>query len=162
MSADVVVANYLDEKHARDLVYLLNYYASDPMGGGEALPSHVQENLVSELARVPHAFSILCYVDGKPAGLANCFEAFSTFKCKPLINIHDLVVVSDFRGQGISQRLLQKVEELATEKGCCKVTLEVLEGNKAAQKAYLKYGFDAYQLDADNGQALFWQKALLP
>jgi ribosomal protein S18 acetylase RimI-like enzyme len=110
------------------------------------------------LSKLSYAFSIICYVNNKPAGLVNCFEAFSTFKCKPLINIHDVVVVNEFRGLGLSQPMLSKVEEIAKLKGCCKITLEVLEGNKVAQKSYIKFGFAGYELDPIMGKALFWQR----
>lgn len=157
---DVVVADYTDERHAGDIVSLLNAYATDPMGGGAGLDPDVQANLPSALARVPGAFSILCYVDDHPAGLANCFEGFSTFQCRTLINIHDMVVAAGHRGMGISQVLLKKVEEIARGRGCCKITLEVLEGNEVARNAYLKFGFDAYELDPATGQAMFWHKVL--
>ena len=160
MTIEVVVADYSNKKHAEDLVSLLNDYANDPMGGNEPLSTFAKENLTAELSKIPHAFSILCYVDGEPAGFANCFEAFSTFNCKPLVNIHDLAVNSDFRGKKLSQKILDKVEEVANEKKCCKVTLEVLEGNEAAKSAYLKYGFMPYQLDNENGNAQFWQKPI--
>ncbi len=160
MKIDILVANYLDPQHAKDLVDLLDGYAMDPMGGGEPLAAKTKENLANSLAKVPHAFSILCYVDNKPAGLINCFEAFSTFKCQPLINIHDVVVLKDFRGLGISQRMLEKVADIAKEKGCCKLTLEVLEGNTLAQNAYKKFGFAGYELDPVMGKAMFWQKSL--
>lgn len=161
MTIEIVVADYSNKVHADDIVYLLNDYANDPMGGGEPLSPFVKGNLALELSKVPHAFSILCYVDDKPAGLANCFEAFSTFKCKPLINIHDITVKSNYRGKGISQKILDKIDHIAQEKGCCKITLEVLEGNKAAKNAYLKYGFEPYLLDAENGNAQFWQKPVI-
>jgi len=160
MKTEVLMVNYLNERHAKDIAYLLNLYAKDPMGGGAALSDHVQKNLAIELSKLPHAFSIICYVDDKPAGLINCFEAFSSFKCKPLVNIHDIVVVGAFRGLGISQLMLAEVENRAKEKGCCKITLEVLEGNEIAQKSYVKFGFDGYELDPEMGKALFWQKAL--
>jgi len=104
--------------------------------------------------------SLLCYVDGKPAGLVNCFEGFSTFSCKKLLNIHDIAVLEEFRGLGLSQLLLAEVEAVARHRGCGKLTLEVLEGNEPAKAAYKKFGFDAYQLDPALGQALFWQKPL--
>jgi ribosomal protein S18 acetylase RimI-like enzyme len=160
MSIELVVADYLNDNHAADIVYLLNDYAQDPMGGGEPLTETVCENLPAQLSKLPHAFSIICYADEKPAGLVNCFMGFSTFKCKPLINIHDLTVVKAFRGQGISQALLAKVEEQATLKGCCKVTLEVLEGNEGARRSYLKFGFDGYELNPKMGKAMFWQKII--
>jgi len=159
MKVNVLVADYLNSQHAQDIGYLLNCYAEDPMGGGEPLSENVKTNLANELSKLPHAFSVICYVDDKPAGLINCFEAFSTFKCKPLINIHDIVVVGEFRGVGICQKMLASVEKVAKEKGCCKITLEVLEGNEVARNSYLKFGFDGYELDPEMGKAMFWQKA---
>lgn len=160
MNIDVFTLNYQDTQQTQDMLFLLDNYALDPMGGATALNQTVKDNLVTELAKLAHAFSVICYVDGKPAGLVNCFETFSTFKCKPLINIHDLVVSSEYRGLGISQRMLQFVENIGVEKGCCKITLEVLEGNQVAKNAYLKFGFAGYELDPQMGKALFWEKAL--
>ena len=130
------------------------------MGNNEPLPPAILKNLAPELAKLPHAFSIICYVDGQPAGFANCFVGFSTFKCKPLVNIHDLAVHPDFRGRGIGTTILHAIEAEAQTRGCCKITLEVLEGNTIAKAAYLKFGFSSYELDPQTGQALFWEKAL--
>ena len=69
-------------------------------------------------------------------------------------------MLPDWRGTGISQRLLAAVEQLAREQNCCKLTLEVLDGNVAARRAYAKYGFDGYQLDPAFGNALLLQKTL--
>lgn len=160
MKIEIIKADYQNPNHAKDVTDLLDAYAIDPMGGGEALQNKVKENLTAELAKLPHAFSILAYVDEQPAGLANCFEAFSTFACKPLINIHDLVVLKPFRGLGLSQKMLAKVEEIAKSTGCCKVTLEVLSNNEIAKSAYQKFGFSSYELDPETGSAQFWQKSL--
>jgi ribosomal protein S18 acetylase RimI-like enzyme len=56
--------------------------------------------------------------------------------------------------------MLQKVEQVANKRGCCKITLEVLEGNTVAKNAYLKFGFAGYALDPEMGNAMFWEKAL--
>lgn len=160
MKVQIIRADYTLPQHQTDIIFLLNSYALDQMGGGEPLSPFVQKNLVAELAARPYAFSILCYVDGKPAGLANCLEGFSSFACKPLINIHDLVVLSEFRSMGLSQRILKEVESIAVSKGCCKITLEVLEGNSTAKGAYRKFGFSGYQLDPKMGDAVFWTKGL--
>lgn len=157
---NIEIADYRNPIHARDLVMLLDHYARDPMGGGKPIKASVKEKLATELAKLPHAFSLIGYVDGQPAALANCFEGFSTFNAKPLINIHDLMVHSDYRGQGYAPQMLAKVEEIARARGCCKVTLEVLEGNHRAQKAYTSFGFEGYELDDATGKALFWQKPL--
>ena len=160
MSIKLIQINHKNKKQAQDLTYLLNQYAQDPMGGGKALLKEVLENLADELAKLPHAGSVIAYVDDKPAGLVNFFEAFSTFACKPLINIHDIVVLKEFRGQGLSQMMLAKVEEIAKTKGCCKITLEVLSNNEVAKASYAKYGFKGYELDPKAGHAIFWEKEL--
>jgi GNAT superfamily N-acetyltransferase len=72
-----------------------------------------------------------------------------------LVNVHDVVVVKKFRGLGLSQKMLQKVEDIARQRGCCKITLEVLEGNTVAQASYGKFGFAPA-----HGRMLFWTKPL--
>ncbi|WP_025897234.1 GNAT family N-acetyltransferase [Sneathiella glossodoripedis] len=153
--------DYEDPVQSAEMMALLQAYALDPMGGGKPLDEQVIERLPIELSKRPHAFSILVYVDGEAAGLANCFEGFSTFACAPLVNIHDLVVLPKFRGLGLSLKLLDAVEEHAIARDCCKITLEVLSENEPAKQAYLKFGFAPYNLDPEAGQAEFWQKPLL-
>ncbi|WP_221931548.1 GNAT family N-acetyltransferase [Limnobaculum zhutongyuii] len=160
MNVDIVIADYQNPAQGNDLLMLLDGYAQDPMGGGEALAPSVKASLLGELARLPHAFTVLAYVDNKPAGLINCFLGFSTFAAKPLVNIHDVVVSPSFRGLGLSQKMMAKVEQVAREKGCCKMTLEVLEGNDVAKGSYSKFGFSGYELDPQMGKAVFWQKTL--
>ena len=160
--SDVVVvqADYTNPVHAQALRAVFNHYAQDPMGGGEALAPDVLEQLPAELAKRSHAFSVLAFVNGEAAGLVNCFEGFSTFAGKPLVNVHDVSVVDTFRGLGLSQKMLLKVEDIARERGCCKITLEVLEGNPVAQGSYRKFGFSDGQLDPAHGRMLFWNKYL--
>jgi len=160
LDIEILVADYSNSVHATDIVELLNGYALDPMGGGAALSDHVQKNLPTELAKLPNAFSVLCYVDGVGAGLVNCFVGFSTFKCKPLINIHDVIVAKQFRGHGLSHRMLDEVQRVGKERGCCRLTLEVLERNEVAKKAYLSFGFEADQAQQENAASHFWQKNL--
>jgi len=152
--------NLGDARDSAALLELLDGYARDPMGGGQALTDEVRASLLPRLRTCSHYLGVIAWHDETPVGLVNCFEGFSTFAAEPLVNIHDIVVVRDVRGTGISQRLLAKVEELARARGCCKLTLEVLSNNHVAQGAYRKFGFDAYQLDPQAGQALFWQKKL--
>lgn len=160
MTVETLLADYACPRHAADIVSLLDLYARDPMGGGEPLPDKAKDRLVAELAAFPTAFTVLAYVDGQAAGLANCFKGFSTFYCRPLVNIHDLAVAPAFRGAGVSYRLLEKVERLAREQGCCKLTLEVLQGNRVARRAYQRFGFAPYRLQPELGEALFMQRLL--
>lgn len=160
MKINLIKADYNNKQQAKDLIMLLNAYALDPMGGGEALSAEVQNNLVDTLAKRSDVFSVLCYVNDEPAGIINCVEGFSTFNCKPLVNIHDCGVLTKFRGLGISLKMFKEVETIARSRGCCKLTLEVLQGNKVARNAYEKLGFSGYELDPTLGHALFWEKKL--
>jgi GNAT superfamily N-acetyltransferase len=156
----VELADYSDPRDAADIVELLEAYARDPMGGGEPLGQEVRDEVVPGLAATPGAFSLIARVDGQAVGLANCFTGFSTFVAKPLINVHDMTVISSYRGQGIGRALLEAVDSEARRRGACKITLEVLSGNDRAKRLYLALGYGDYQLDTETGHALFWQKRL--
>jgi ribosomal protein S18 acetylase RimI-like enzyme len=158
---EILLADLSLPPHGEAIIYLLNEYAKDEMGGGTELSIFVKNNLVSELKKRQGVYIILAFVDGQPAGLVNCFEGFSTFACKPLLNIHDVIVIPDYRGRGISKKMLNKVEEIAIDLGCCKLTLEVLEGNTIAQGAYKSCGYSGYELNPKMGKAMFWQKKLI-
>lgn len=157
---EIIDANLSLSRHAEAVLSLLNQYALDLMGGKETLSEFTQNNLASELAKRPSARVALAFVDNDPAGLIIGFEGFSTFACKSLINIHDVVVAEKYRGRGISKKMLVHMEKIARDIGCCKLTLEVLEGNTLAQSLYRSCGYEGYSLDPQMGKALFWQKKL--
>lgn len=163
---EVCRVDYADPGEVRALVQLLDGYARDAAGGGQALPPEVLQGLPAALQQRPQAFSVMAWAPqgaGKepvPVGLVNCFEGFSTFACRPLVNVHDVVVAPDWRGRRIAQRMLALVETIAHERGACKLTLEVLSGNASAMALYLREGFAPYALDPAMGQAQFLQKNL--
>lgn len=153
-------ADYADPAHAAALVLLLDAYARDPAGGGEGLSEFARMHLVASLAARPQAFSVLAFDGEQPVGLVNCIEGFSTFACKPLVNVHDVVVLASHRGRGIAERMLVEAEAIARERGAVKLTLEVLSGNHGAVRLYERIGFAGYQLDPAMGTAVFLQKWL--
>lgn len=160
----ILQADFSNALHAQAIVELLDAYAQDPAGGNTALSSFTKQNLVAELAKRPQAFSVLAFDvtdhGDVPVGLVNCIEGFSTFVCKPLVNVHDVVVLSSHRGQRVAEQMLALAEKIALQRGACKLTLEVLSGNTSAIKLYERMGFAAYQLDPAMGSALFLQKWL--
>lgn len=160
MNKEIIIADYNNPRHCADILQLLKLYSEDPMGGGKPLSEFTQNNLTKTLAKLPHALTIICYIDQQAVGLINGFEGFSTFQCKPLINIHDIIVINTYRRQGICQFMLNAIENIAKEKGCCRLTLEVLDANHAAKRTYQTYGFNGYELDPTMGKALFWEKTL--
>ena len=157
---DVIEADLNQQPQAEAVIELLDIYARDPMGGGSGLSEYAREHLIEALKKQPGCYIVLAYDRDKAVGLINCFSGFSTFVCKPLLNIHDVVVIPQARGRGIVDAMFEQVEVIARRLGCCKLTLEVLEGNGRAQAAYRRLGFDGYQLDPKAGRAMFWEKKL--
>ena len=161
MTISIARADYRNPAHAEALLIVLDSYAHDPMGGGEGLKDGAKRNLIGALAERPHAFSVLAFDGELPVGLINCFEGFSTFAARPLVNIHDVAVVPAYRGKGIARLMMAEVERIAVERGCCKLTLEVLGANEGAKALYQKLGYGGYELGSATGVAEFWQKKLV-
>jgi len=156
-------ADYSNPAHTDALLALLDAYARDPAGGGEPLSDFALTNLPAALRARPSLFSVLAFntsAGSMPVGLVNCVEGFSTFACKPLVNVHDVVVVASHRGQGVAEKMIELVTQIAAQRGACKLTLEVLSGNVSAIKLYRRIGFENYQLDPAMGHAQFMQKWL--
>jgi GNAT superfamily N-acetyltransferase len=154
----VVQADLERPEHARAVLELTDAFARDPMGLGRPLPGEVREALVPALARHPVARVFLAYRGGEAVGIATCFLGFSSFAARPLLNIHDLVVLPAHRTTGVARQLLRAVEREALRLDCCKITLEVQPGNARARRLYAAAGFGP----ADPGASLFLSKAVAP
>jgi len=137
----VIEADLQDRRHQAAIVYLVDAYARDPMGNGEGLPAEVRNRLMAGLRQHPTTMIYLAFDGDEPVGIAVCFVGFSTFAAQPLINIHDLAVVPEYRGRGVGRLLLERVEARGRELGCCKLTLEVRADNPRAQRLYARVGF---------------------
>jgi len=151
---EIIEADLSNPDHVSAILHITNNYARDPMGLDEPLSKEIKDKLISELRKFPLAFSLLAFINGEPAGIANCFYGFSTFKAARLINIHDLAVNPKYRKKGIGEALMVAVERKAREENCCKVTLEVREDNRA-RNLYERLGFEY-----GDPKMLFMQKSL--
>jgi GNAT superfamily N-acetyltransferase len=149
-----------DPVHRDALLGLLDEYAAGPTGRGYPLEPAARAALPGVLAARAHFCGWLAFADDQPAGLINCFEGVSTFRAQPLLNVHDIAVSAPFRRRGIARALLAQAEAEARRRGCCKLTLEVLDRNHGALAAYLQSGFRAYALDPAMGTAVFLEKSL--
>ena len=132
--------------HCKAIVDILDSYARDPIGGGHPLSPDVREAMIPSLRTHPTTRVFLAFANSVPVGAAICFLGFSTFRAKPLLNIHDLAVLPAWRGQGVGRALLTAAEERARREGCCKLTLEVLESNLRARGLYESFGFGDFVL----------------
>ena len=141
LSLHIEPANLDDHEHQRAILDLLDMYSRDAMGNSAALPTESRKGIIRGLRKHPTSLVLLATVDGDYTGLCVCFEVFSTFQAKPILNIHDIAVHPQHRNKGIGRALLERAEQQALERGCCKITLEVREDNVIAQHLYRAAGF---------------------
>jgi ribosomal protein S18 acetylase RimI-like enzyme len=160
MSIRIVEADLSLAEHQEAVLAMVDAYSRDAMGNGKPLDQDVRTRLIPGLRRHPTTLIFLAFDGVQPIGAAVCFIGFSSFAAKPIINIHDFVVLPASRGKGIGRRLLEAVEAKARELGCCKLTLEVMDKNHQAIRMYQAAGFERYSLQEEAGVAIFMSKPL--
>ncbi len=141
MAITIREADLADPVEGEGLVEVLDSYARGPGGQNAPLAAEVRARLISGLRAHPTALPLVAVSGSTIVGAAVCVWGYSTFAARPLLNIHDFVVLPEFRGQGIGRQLLDDVEGRARARGCCKVTLEVHESNEGAKRLYRDVGF---------------------
>jgi ribosomal protein S18 acetylase RimI-like enzyme len=156
----IVEADLGRPDHQDAILAMTDAYSRDQFGDGKPLDPGTRERLIPGLRNHPTTLVMLAFNEDRPVGAATCFVGFSTFAAKPLVNIHDLVVLPDLRGRGVGRRLMEAVERKARDLGCCKITLEVLDRNERALGAYKAFGFTRYALQEGAGEAIFMTKPL--
>ena len=156
---NVVLAHLDLPLHQQAILRLLDMYCRDKFGSSKPLPLETSERLIAGFMEARG----ICFLASEetPAGasefigLALCLPSFSSFRARPILNIHDIAVAPGHRGKGVGQALLKAVEEEARRRGCCKVTLEVRDDNEVAKRAYRRAGFKSTE-----PETLFWGRDL--
>jgi ribosomal protein S18 acetylase RimI-like enzyme len=157
---EIIPANFCETEHREAVASLINAYIADDMGGGKPLSKIGQLMLLEGLGNHPKAVVLLAQLssaDGGRAfvGLLVAFENFSTFTARPMLNIHDVIVLPEYRGQGIGKRLMTALIEEAENRHCSRITLEVREDNPKAQGLYKSLGFES-----PSPSMFYWRKYL--
>lgn len=155
LNTNILCCNFDDLSHQTAFIELMNAYINDDMGGGEPFEGERAEQLIAGLQQMPNSLVLFAKTEKKYIGLCNAFINFATFSVKKSINIHDVIVLREYRGLGIGRKLLEAVIRFAKEINCSKVTLEVREDNRVAQQLYKGIGFDECK-----PRMLFWTKLL--
>lgn len=88
----------------------------------------------------PVAECLVAEVDGNVVAFALFFTNFSTFLCQPGLYLEDLYVQPAHRGQGLAKALLQRLGQLAVERGCGRFEWSVLDWNANAIAFYERMG----------------------
>lgn len=74
-------------------------------------------------------------VDGNVVGYAGMWHVVNEG------HITNVAVLHDYRQQGVGDKLMQSLIDIALEREMIGITLEVRMNNQAAQNLYVKYGF---------------------
>ena len=151
----IISCDFNDAIHCENVIKLLDAYMKDEMGNMAPMPDDAKANLVNGLSQHPSLFVLLVKYENKFIGLATSFIGYSTFQGKKLINIHDIIILKEYRGKGIGRKLMMAIEKKARQMDCCKITLEVRKDNNIAQELYKSEGFQE-----GNPPMLFWQKQI--
>jgi len=106
----------------------------------EAVEATVEGLLRDGFGPQPFYSCLMAEQDGQPAGFALYFFNYSTWLGRPGLYLEDLFVSPEFRGLGLGKALLQRVAEIAVEKGCKRLQWEVLDWNTPAIDFYRAMG----------------------
>lgn len=155
MPLTIFLADLHNAEHQSSIVELLDMYCRDEFGDSKPLSDQARANLIPGLIKHGGARVFLAYEDQKPLGVAICMIGFSSFRGKPLINIHDIAVCPEARGKGVGRKLLDAVTAEAKNLGCGKVTLEVRSDNVRAMGLYRSVGFKPSQ-----PETFFWTQTI--
>lgn len=158
MTIEVRPADLTNTSDAEAIVSLTDAYAKDPMGGGKPLADDVKDRLIPSMKAHPGCLPFLAFCNGVAVGIANCFLTFSSFRAAPILNVHDLAVLPQARGTGVSRHLMTAVESKARELGCAYMSLEASVENVYARQIYERMGFVGTELN--DSATLFCRKAL--
>ena len=88
----------------------------------------------------PAAEVLIAEVDGQPAGFALFFHSYSTFLARPGLYLEDLFVRPAQRQLGVGRALMQRLAQLAVERGCGRFEWSVLDWNEPALRFYRSIG----------------------
>ncbi|MDR1553636.1 MAG: GNAT family N-acetyltransferase [Prevotellaceae bacterium] len=152
---EITVCNYSDPAHREAIASLINAYIDDEMGGGVLLSQEEQQRMIDGLSAHPKSIVLLACDADVFVGMLTAFENFSTFTAQPMINIHDVFVLNDWRGKGVGRKLMNAIIAEAGKRKCSRITLEVRKDNVKAQNLYQSLGFD----EAGHGM-FYWRKYL--
>lgn len=83
---------------------------------------------------------IIAEEDGVPVGFALFFHNFSTFLGRAGVYLEDLFVIPEKRGNGYGKALLQKLAQIAVERGCGRLEWWCLDWNEPSINFYKSLG----------------------
>lgn len=104
------------------------------------IPAQASDYESALFSASPIVGALIAEVDGKPAGSAFWHRSFSTNLGREIMYLEDLVVVPDFRRQGVARALLKDVAGIAVARGYPKIFWLAMEWNSNATDLYKSLG----------------------
>jgi len=84
--------------------------------------------------------------NGQVVGMCSGQLTISTAEGGPALLVEDMVVLADYRGQGLGQRLMAKVAEWGKTKGVSRLQLLADRNNTSALEFYKRLGWQTTEL----------------
>ena len=127
-------------EHLDDLVLLFDAYRvwyrkSTDMTGAKAF-------LKARIEKKESVIYIAYNEFGEMAGFTQLYPLFSSTRMKRLWLLNDLFVHPDFRGVGISKKLIAKAKQLCRDTQACAMILETEKTNMIGNELYPRTGFE--------------------
>ena len=99
---------------------------------------------VERLVEQPDTAFLLAapHEDAPPSGVAQLRFRYGLWYAAEDCLLEDLFVRDDARGRGVGRALVQATVDLARERGCRRIELDVNDNNAAALALYRSLGFD--------------------
>ncbi|WP_428236228.1 GNAT family N-acetyltransferase [Gracilimonas sp.] len=79
--------------------------------------------------------------EGSQTGFVQLYPLFSSTRMAKFWLLNDLFVHPDYRGKGISKKLIEAAKELCRNTGACGMMLETEKSNDIGNNLYPKTGF---------------------
>ena len=159
---EIAELNLAEPDGVNKFTQLLDAYCCTLNGGGVALSDEVRNRLFNVMPQYGNAIAFLSHHQNKPTGVVFGFYNLYVFSAQPYANVQFIFVLPEFQRRGIAKKLMLAFEARTRELGCCKVTLEVREGNEQAKALYSALEYRRGTFGPHNDALEFWERLFLP
>jgi len=110
---------------------------------------HINYYDLKELIKSEQAEVVVALADDEvvASGYAKIKEAKAYLKFEKYAYVGFMFVKPDYRGQGVSQKILQALQAWSISRGLTEMRLEVYGDNSKALSAYERYGFKKHMVE---------------
>lgn len=117
---------------------LLSELAAFEQGSIDATPTDLERDGCGPR---PLFQALLAEQDGRAVGMLTYLPLYSSWRGRPALLIHDLFVREEARGLGAGKALIARLTDIAAQRGCCRIDVNVLDWNDRARAFYSALGF---------------------